>query len=62
MIIQKHQKEANLGNSAAQFNIACIYEGGEGIIENIDQAIYWYKKSAEQGNKGAQYKIKNFIN
>ena len=43
-------------------NIACMYEGGEGIIENIDQAIYWYKKSTEQGNKGAQYKIKNFIN
>jgi hypothetical protein len=24
-----------------------MYESGEGIVKDIDQAIYWYKKSGQ---------------
>jgi len=25
-----------------------MYENGEGIVKDIDQAIYWYKKSEQR--------------
>jgi TPR repeat protein len=33
-----------------------MYEVGIGIIKDIDKALYWYEKSAKQGNQGAQKK------
>ncbi len=35
-----------------------MYENGDETKKNIEQAIYWYKKSAEQGDKDAQNKLK----
>jgi TPR repeat protein len=54
-----YQKAANLGNSIAQYNLAAMYECGENneIELNMDKAIYWYKKSAEQGDVDAQNKL-----
>ncbi|RIA98188.1 hypothetical protein C1645_813041, partial [Glomus cerebriforme] len=53
-----YQKAANLGDSTAQYNLAMIYETGIRIERNINQAIYWYEKSAEQGDQNAQNKIR----
>ena len=52
-----YQKAANLGNDMAQFNLATMYEYGDGIKKDMNQAIYWYKKSAEQGDEDAQNKL-----
>jgi TPR repeat protein len=41
---------ADLGNSIIQYNIAFMYENGQRIVKNINKAIYWYEKSAEQGD------------
>ncbi|PKK69042.1 hypothetical protein RhiirC2_749090, partial [Rhizophagus irregularis] len=38
-----------------------MYENGEGIVKNIDQAIYWYKKSAEQGDQDARNKLEELF-
>jgi TPR repeat protein len=38
--------------------LAFIYENEEGIGKNINKAIYWYEKSAEQGNQNAQNRLK----
>ncbi|PKY50682.1 hypothetical protein RhiirA4_546100 [Rhizophagus irregularis] len=46
--------------SIAQYNLALMYENGEGIVKDIDQAIYWYKKS-EQGYQDAQKLINLLI-
>ncbi|EXX54382.1 uncharacterized protein OCT59_023556 [Rhizophagus irregularis] len=43
------QKAANSGYELAQIILARRYEYGHGTEKNIDQAIYWYKKSSEQG-------------
>src|SRR5436190_2234310 len=44
-----YQKAANLGNSSAQRNLAFMYENeDEIVIRDIEQAIHWYKKSADQ--------------
>lgn len=33
------------------------YHSGEGVVRDIKKAAYWYEKSAEQGNKDAQYNL-----
>ncbi|RGB40152.1 kinase-like domain-containing protein [Rhizophagus diaphanus] len=55
------QKAANLGIMEAQYELALIYEIGDGVIgvmKNINQAVYWYEKSAEQGYQDAQIRLK----
>jgi len=47
-----------LGNDFAQYNLALMYENGIVVKKDIDQAIYWYKKSAIQGNPNAQSQLK----
>jgi TPR repeat protein len=53
-----YQKAANLGNIIAQYNLALIYED----VKDIDQAIYWFEKSASQGNQKAQIRLDNLSN
>jgi TPR repeat protein len=47
------EKAAYLGNNVAQYNIALLYED----MLDINLAIYWCKKSAEQGNQEALNKL-----
>lgn len=46
-----------MGNHFALYNLALMYECGNGIEKNVGQAIYWYGKSAEQGDLDAQNKL-----
>ncbi|GET58453.1 kinase-like domain-containing protein [Rhizophagus irregularis DAOM 181602=DAOM 197198] len=39
-----------------------MYEDEEEIVKNINEAIYWYKKSAEQGNQNAHNKLEELKN
>ena len=39
-----------------------MYKNGNGIKEDINQAIYWYKKSSEQGHHHAQNKLEELLN
>ncbi|GBC20659.2 kinase-like domain-containing protein [Rhizophagus irregularis DAOM 181602=DAOM 197198] len=56
-----YQKAANLGFSDAQCNVAFMYKNGKGIFKNIELAIYWYKKSAEQGDQDAQNQLEKLL-
>ena len=49
-----YQKAANMENSMAQYNLALMYKNGKGVGKDVDQAIYWYNKSAENGEQVAQ--------
>ncbi|EXX63844.1 Skt5p [Rhizophagus irregularis DAOM 197198w] len=51
------QQAANLGNSSAQYNLAAMFEDGYGIKKDMNQAIYWYKKSAEQDYQNAKDRL-----
>ncbi|GES74739.1 kinase-like domain-containing protein [Rhizophagus clarus] len=42
---------------SGQYNLASMYEIGNGTEKNMEQAIYWYKKSAEQGFQYAKSKL-----
>ncbi|GBC22494.2 kinase-like domain-containing protein [Rhizophagus irregularis DAOM 181602=DAOM 197198] len=48
---------ANLGHDVAQYNLGNMYKNGDGIAKDIDKAIHWYKKAAEQGYQNAQNKL-----
>ena len=36
------------------YNLGYYYREGYGVSQDLEQAIYWYSKSAEQGNTCAQ--------
>ena len=41
---------AENGNPYAQYIMGCDYEFGVGVEQNKAEALFWYEKSAEQGN------------
>ncbi len=42
-----YQKAAKNGLDMAQYNLALLYENGEGTEKNLKKAFYWYQKAAE---------------
>ena len=50
--------KAYSGDLDAQFKLGALYSSGEsGVVQDHEQAIYWYKKAAEQGHDSAQYNL-----
>lgn len=49
------ERAAQLGETAAQYNLGYMYHAGEGTDKNESTAFYWYRKSAEGGHPGGQY-------
>ncbi|PTQ87883.1 tetratricopeptide repeat protein [Agitococcus lubricus] len=48
------KKAAEQGNAQAQLELAELYDAGEGVAQNTEQAIEWYEKAAAQGHDEAQ--------
>ena len=48
---------AEQGNASAQYNVAVLYEKGQGAAQDFREAARWYLKAAEQGDPDAQYSI-----
>jgi TPR repeat protein len=48
---------AQAGYPPAQYSLGVLYETGEGISQNYDEAAKWYKRCADQGNAAAQYRL-----
>ena len=49
--------KANNGDAKAQLNLGNAYSNGKGVEQSYSQAVYWWKKAAEQGNVVAQYNL-----
>jgi TPR repeat protein len=45
---------AESGDAASQYQLGTLYDEGDGIDENNEKAVEWYRKSAEQGYAKAQ--------
>lgn len=45
------------GDAGAQFNLGYMYDFGEGVPQNDDKAVRWYRLAAEQGDVDAQYNL-----
>src|SRR5687767_4482011 len=55
--IKNLHKETGNGNIELQYNLALLYENGEGTEKNLEKAFYWYQKAAENGYIDAQYNL-----
>ena len=53
-------KAAIQGNAHAQYELGKLYEFGKGVMKDIQVALPWYQKSAEQGYEEAIEKLKKF--
>ena len=56
-VFDLYTRAAELGNAAAQYNIAMMYSNGEVVNVDYQQAVYWFKKSASQQFAPAQYRL-----
>lgn len=51
------ESEAKNGNAAAEFALACCYDEGLGIKENIQLGIYWFEKAGNHGYLDAMVRL-----
>lgn len=49
--------KAQAGDAQAQYDVAVMYEEGDGTKKNPKEAIKWLLKSAEQGHAEARFKL-----
>ena len=52
-------KAAEQGDAIAQCNLGECFDMAYGTNEDIEEAIYWFEKAAEQGNSNAMWQLKN---
>ena len=53
---------AEQGHAVAQYFLGTMYSNGEGMPQDYQEAVSWYRKAAEQGDAGAQYNLGNMYN
>src|SRR5687768_604135 len=55
--IKWYTKSATQGFIKAEYNLAIMYDEGDGVAENNAEAIKWYLKAANQGDTAAQFNL-----
>ena len=54
---QVFRRLAKKGNAEAQYYLADMLVGGDGVPQNYAGAVEWYVKAADQGNVNAQFNL-----
>ena len=49
--------KADQGYAAAQFNLGVRYDEGEGVPQDDEEAVRWYRLAADQGDADAQFNL-----
>jgi TPR repeat protein len=52
--LQEWTPLAEAGDVFAQYNLAIMYDNGEGVPQDYSEAVKWYRLAAEQGDAKAQ--------
>jgi len=55
--VESYRLAADQGNALAQFNLAMMYELGQGMEPDCAEATKWFLKAAEQGDAGGQLQM-----
>ena len=55
--IEKHRLAARYGYADAQFKLGLAYANGSGVDRDVNEAIQWLLKAAEQDHREAQYNL-----
>ena len=56
-VFELYARSAEMGHPVAQYNLAMMYSNGESVYVDYQQAVYWFKKSAQQAFAAAQYRL-----
>ncbi len=48
---------ANGGDIRAQYDLGLMYDKGQGVPQSDSDALWWYRRAAEQGEPRAQYNL-----
>ncbi|MEJ2137006.1 MAG: tetratricopeptide repeat protein [Desulfofustis sp.] len=56
-LFKEKLRDANKGDSAAQYDVGSMYQNGRGVKADRDKAIEWYTRAAEQENKEAASRL-----
>jgi TPR repeat protein len=59
--IQAVRKLAEKGDAWSQLNLGAAYDNGLGVKRDVEQALYWYQKAAEQGLAQAQFNLAHLL-
>ena len=57
MEFESQLRAAEAGDLKAQYNVAAMFDEGEGVAQDHAEAAKWYRLSAEQGYSLAQYRL-----
>ena len=52
--IEQLRKDAEQGDADAQFSLGVMYDNGEVVSQDYQEAVGWFRMAAEQGNVAAQ--------
>ncbi len=55
--LQLWQNAATLGSDEARYNIAALYAGGQGVVQDLAAASLWLSPLAEGGDAAAQFRM-----
>ena len=55
--ISKLQQQANAGDAQKQLELALCYANGTDVEKNVEIALDWHTKAAEQGHVEAQFTL-----
>ena len=56
-IFKESFRKAKKGEANGQYIVGICYESGYSVAQDLKQAIYWFRKAAEQGHGGALNKL-----
>jgi len=59
--LQAMRSQAEHGDAWAQLNLGAAYDNGIGTKRDVDKAIFWYRKAAEQGLAEAQFNLAHIL-
>jgi len=54
---QLFHQAAVAGRAEAQFLVGSCYDLGNGVPQDLSEAVSWYRKAAEQGHAGGQHRL-----
>ena len=57
MTIDQLIKSAEAGDRESQYDLAYKYRYGKGVTQDLESAVFWFKKAAAQGHVDATYMV-----
>ncbi len=57
-LFKEKLRDANKGDSVAQYDVGAMYQKGRGVKANRDKAIEWYTRAADQDSRKAASRLK----